>query len=123
DRLKVLWNRLYPLRLAQPNTIETYKGLVDLLPAFTHLLLEHRPKLLRGKSLKEVFPIASRQPARLRHLYHKWKGSAEQMRRHAPSLVFAVIGQARADGALTPLEEAKVLERMLRYWAVRRTIF
>jgi hypothetical protein len=44
------------------------------------------------------------------------------MRRAEPSLVFAVVGQARADGTITPDEESRLLSNMLTYWALRGTL-
>jgi hypothetical protein len=37
-------------------------------------------------------------------------------------VVFAVIGQARAQGELSPEAEGRVLAGMLRYWALRSTL-
>jgi len=44
------------------------------------------------------------------------------MRDAPPSLVFAVIGQAKMDGAITPEEESRVLTELLRYWALKITL-
>jgi hypothetical protein len=44
------------------------------------------------------------------------------MYRAPPTLVFAVIGQARADGQLTPEEESTVLGKLLTHWALRTTL-
>jgi hypothetical protein len=44
------------------------------------------------------------------------------MSRAAPTLVFAVIGQARAEGLISPETESQFLSRMLNYWAVRDTL-
>jgi hypothetical protein len=122
-RLRKLWNRLYPLRLAGADQVETYRRLEALLPAFTGLVVYHRPPKLKGKALKEVFPLASRQPARLRQLHRQWGGIPERMMKEKPSLVFAVIGQARADGLMSPEQENVILGKMLRAWALRRSIY
>ena len=44
------------------------------------------------------------------------------MRRAPPTLVFAAIGQARAEGKLAPEEEASLLTELLTYWAMRHTL-
>ena len=36
-----------------------------------------------------------------------------------PTLAFAVIGQARADGAISPQQESQTLGELLTLWAVR----
>jgi hypothetical protein len=40
------------------------------------------------------------------------------MYRAPPTLVFAVIGQARADGHMTPEEESHLLGKLLTHWAL-----
>jgi hypothetical protein len=41
------------------------------------------------------------------------------MRRAPPSLAFAAIGQARADGEITPEAESRTLSELLRFWALK----
>ena len=122
-RLKQLWDRLYPLEIAGVKKSETYQNLEALIPAFVRLLIHHRPLSLKGKKIKDVFPISDRQPARLRSLFRTWRNSPDAMKKARPSLVFATIGQARADGMMTPEQENKILSKMLRAWALRRNIY
>ena len=96
--------------------------LQDTLPAFVTLLIEHRPAALRGKTLRQVLRVTERQPARLTSLYHLWCRLPELMYRAAPSLVFAVIGQARSDGRLNPEDEAVLLGKLLTHWALASTL-
>jgi tellurite resistance protein len=44
------------------------------------------------------------------------------MRDNPPTLVFAAVGQARADGVITPEEESRALAYLLNYWALRSTL-
>ena len=46
----------------------------------------------------------------------------EQMYRAPPSLVFAVLGQARADGSMSPEDESDLLAKLLTFWAMRSTL-
>ena len=39
-----------------------------------------------------------------------------------PSLVFAVIGQAKANGTLSPEDESDLLAKLLTHWAMRSTL-
>lgn len=121
-RLRKLWDSLYPVELAGSGKMETFKRLEALIPAFVGLVTHHRPAALRGKTLKEVFPLEDRQPGQLRALYQKWNQREEVMKKARPSLVFAVIGQARADQKMTPAQENQLLGNMLRYWALKRNI-
>lgn len=121
-RLRKLWDSLYPVELAGSSKMKTFKRLEALIPAFVGLVTHHRPGVLRGKTLKEVFPLEDRQPGRLRSLYQKWNQRVEAMKKARPSLVFAAIGQARADQKMTPAQENQLLGNMLRYWALKRNI-
>ena len=122
-RLKKLWDRLYPLRLAGKEKREVYKRLEALIPIFVKLVIHHRPSSLKGNTLKEVFPLNDRQPKQLRTLFQYWKRSSKSLEKTRPSLVFAAIGQARADGLTTPKQEYRLLNKMLRTWALKRHIF
>ena len=44
------------------------------------------------------------------------------MLRTSPAVAFAVLGQARAEGKLSPEDESRTLEHLLFYWAVRSTL-
>jgi len=49
------------------------------------------------------------------------QGAAADVSR-APSLVFAVLGQAKADGGLSPEDEGNLLAKLLTFWAMRSTL-
>jgi hypothetical protein len=121
-RLERMWEAFYPLAgLDAPR-----RRIVDILQntmfSFIALLTNHRPRALRGKTLPEVLGVAQRQPTRLMQLYQVWGGSPEEMRDASPSLVFAVIGQARFDNTITPEAESRLLTSLLTYWALRGTL-
>jgi hypothetical protein len=122
DALSKLWESLYPLQEASPEARTIFTLLEATLPEFVALLINFRPQALRGKSLKEVMPLAERQPARLAAYYQMWKGSPERMRETPPSLAFAVIGQAKADGKISPEAESRLLTDLLSYWALRSAL-
>jgi hypothetical protein len=44
------------------------------------------------------------------------------MYRAPPSLVLAVLGQARAVGQLSPEDESALVAKLLTYWAMRSTL-
>jgi len=92
------------------------------MPAFIALLVNHRPQALRGRSLGEAMDTGQRQPARLSALYQSWHSNPSEMYRTPPSLVFAVMGQARSDGKISPEDESLLLCRLLAFWALRATV-
>ncbi len=121
-RLEQLWDRLYPLSLVGDSKRTTYKKLEALLPKFCKLVLQHRSEPLQELPLQEIFPYATRQPERLRNLFQSWKSNPLWLKRYRPALVFAAIGQARADNMLTPEKENEILSKVLVSWALRRFI-
>src|SRR5262249_56144985 len=44
------------------------------------------------------------------------------MRAASPTLAFAVLGQARASGLVTPEKENRLLGNLITYWALRSTL-
>jgi hypothetical protein len=121
-RLADLWEQLYPLDSLDPERRELLALLQDSMPGLVTLIVNHRPKALRGRSLAEVLGVSSRQPVRLAALFTAWNRAPEQMYRASPSLVFAVLGQASADGQLTPEDESALLAKLLTHWALRSTL-
>jgi hypothetical protein len=120
--LAATWEALYPKRNLKPRTQWLLAALERSIPAFVSVLVAHRPKSLRGSSLQEVLASADRQPARLRALYDAWGDSRLKMQAAPPSLVFAVIGQAKADGRISPEWESRVLADLLTDWAMRSSL-
>jgi hypothetical protein len=122
QRLAALWEAFYPRHGLDPHTAQLLERLQNTMPGFVALLTNHRPAALRGKTLAQVLDVVARQPARLTGLYHQWCRTPGQMYRAPPSLVFAVIGQARADGRISPEDEATLLARLLTQWALASTL-
>lgn len=121
-RIARLWDEFYPSAGLEPDQLQLLAQLQASMPALVGLLVNHRPAALRGYSLVEVMQVRARQPVRLVRLFRAWNAAPAQMYQAAPSLVFAVIGQARADGALSPEDESTLLGRLLTHWALRSTL-
>ncbi len=122
ERLATLWESYYPLEGLHPERKTLLTKLQASMPGFVSLLVHHRPKALRGRSLIEALDVLKRQPARLASLFQIWRKAPAAMYRAAPSLVFAVIGQARADGMISPEYESTLLAKLLTHWALRTTL-
>ena len=114
------WNDLYPTTGLSAEKRALIGRLEAVLPAFARLVLDHRPPALRGQRVADIFPAARRQPARLRALFGAWQRQPGQREHSPPSLVFAVVGQARADGRISTSDEGRLLAHMLARWALRR---
>ena len=117
-----LWEQLYPRTGLDPQRLATIAELEKTMRAFVALLVHHRPRALRGKSLCEVFPVRDRTPDRLLGYYRLWRRAPEAMRRARPSLAMAVMAQARLAGDLSPEQESRMLHYLLTYWALQRTL-
>ena len=92
------------------------------IPAFVGLVVHHRPRALRGASLAEALRVQDRSPERLRALWAAWRRTPSLAPRFAPSLALAVLGQARADGALPSERESGDTARLLTAWASRAAL-
>eukprot|EP01034_Spumella_vulgaris_P003617 gene3617-4648_t len=121
-RVAALWDSFYPLTGLAPEQRRLLLQLEDSLPALAGLLARHRPALLRGRTLPDVLAVRARQPRRLASLFLQWSVAPQRMYDAAPSLAFAVLGQARADGRLSPEHESVLLGRLLTHWALRSTL-
>jgi hypothetical protein len=122
DALARLWAALYPPDGLSPPRRLLLEALEATLPSFVAMLLGHRPARLRGRSLYEALADESRRPDRLAASYRAWGVSPDGLRAAPPTLAFAVIGQARADGRITPEEESHLLADLLTYWALRSAL-
>lgn len=122
EKLARLWESFYPLAGLDKEKANLFTMLQNTIPGLVALLTQHRPEALKGKSLREAMTGPERQPAHLAALHQAWQRSPGLMRAAPPTLAFAVIGQARADGKITPEAESRMLDALLRYWALRDTL-
>jgi hypothetical protein len=122
NRLSKLWESFYPATdLSQPKR-ELFALMEQTLPEFVVLLVDHRPRSLRGRSLREALASDERRPENLIAQYQAWLATPQSIRYALPTLAFAAIGQARADGQIAPELEAKAIGNLLTDWAVRSTL-
>ncbi len=121
DTLAKLWESFYPKNGLDKEKQRLLAMLETTMPRFVALLANHRPKTLRGKSMIESMLVEERHPDRLRAYFRVWRASPAQIYDASPTLVFAVIGQAKADGRISPEEESRVVGNLLRVWAVGKT--
>jgi len=120
-RVSRAWSSYYPLDGLQERQRAVLERLRETLPAFVALLLRHQPSRLAGDTVAAVLPLGARTPARLRALLPEWE-TRGGWRDAPPTLAFAVIGQARADGRMTPEREGRLVADLLQHWALRTTI-
>jgi hypothetical protein len=117
-----LWESYYPTAGLDDEHRGLLARLQESLPEFVAILINHRPKALRGHSLREALNVEQRTPGRLAALFGVWNRAPPQMYRAPPSLVFAVLGQAKADGSMSPEDESDLLAKLLTFWAMRSTL-
>ena len=122
DVLENIWLSYYPATDMEKTKRETIGLLERTMPALATLIAHHRPKSLNGASLKEVLQTDQRQPVQLSALFQSWRASPGRIYEASPTMVFAVIGQARAEKLISPEAEGQIFSRMLKYWALRDTL-
>jgi hypothetical protein len=122
QRVARLWESYYPVAGLDDERRRLLARLQESLPEFVGILINHHPKALRGRSLREALNVEQRTPGRLAALFGAWSKAPRQMYRALPSLVFAVLGQAKADGGLSPEDESDLLAKLLTFWAMHSTL-
>lgn len=123
DRLEQTWEAMYPVDQqpeAQKRLIQTLQA---VLPDFVQTVIRHRPPSLGGKMLRDVFPLNERHPNQLRRTFEAWKRDPSARFKVRPGMLFAVVGQARADNRISPATENTFLTEMLYQWAVMQQQF
>ncbi|MEV0029831.1 hypothetical protein [Nocardia sp. NPDC050793] len=120
--MRSTWKQMYPIDVlpsARRTRIENTEAAIGRL---VDLLVHHRAPALKGRELGSIWPLKERRPENLGRLHQEWGDDVAVMARQSPSLVFAVIGQAKATGAISPEAENALLTRLLTIWAVRSSL-
>jgi len=121
-KLSALWASLYPLTdEVTPAQRSLITAMERTMPEFVSRLLNHRPAALRGDPLGKALQDADRTPARLRADFRQYGRSFTRLRATRPSRAMALLGQARADGTLSPEQESRRLSDLLTFWALQHT--
>ncbi len=122
QQLAQVWTSFYPIGRLPADQVRVIRALLATMPGFVRLVLRLRTPALRGRTLGQVLRTADRSPDQLVRLYRAWTADASAIRRTRPALAFAVVGQARARGLLTPEGEDRLLGRLISYWALESTL-
>ncbi|MBI5517670.1 MAG: hypothetical protein HY909_28120 [Deltaproteobacteria bacterium] len=117
-----MWEGLMPLRGLDPEVERPLRALEETLPAVATLLAEHRPAALRGLTLRQAARVDDRQPSSLRRVLRSWERAPGEAWRTSPTIALAALGQARTDGAMRAETESRLLEWMLRRWALETSL-
>ncbi|NGO15370.1 hypothetical protein G5C60_49285 [Streptomyces sp. HC44] len=117
-----LWSALYPPTRLPEELRRLIGALESTMPRFVDVLLNHRPPALGGSRLGDVMPLASRRPEQLAARHAHWVRRPDLLRSAPPTLVFAVLGQARAAALISPEEESRLLGDVITHWALSSTL-
>lgn len=120
DRLWQMWNTFYPKEGLKPSTLTVLNEIEQEADLFITAVLNLSTAEMKGKRLYELFPLNERTPQQLKHIYQTWKLKQSVLLQLPPTLVFAVIGQAKADLAIDAAIESRVLTSQLKFWAFKR---
>lgn len=121
QRMEALWERMYPRTEASKETQRLLEELELTIPDFVNMVINHRSVTLKRSRLIDLFPFKERQPAQLQYLYNIWRFSPGEISKAPPALLFAVIGQARADATISAQKESVVLSQWLTNWAFKNS--
>jgi hypothetical protein len=122
ERLAATWRSMYPIAGLRPELAAIVSDLRATMPDLVSVLVEHRPARLHGWALGAALRNPELQREALLERFAAWEGDPGEMFRAPPTMAFAVLGQARASGRLTPERESRLLRRLIRSWAVRSSL-
>lgn len=117
QRLERLWNSFYPTEKLPEHKRQDLRELMEEMPEFIRLMINLRLKALNNQRLVEIFPVAERQPHLLREYYREIKKNRSILKHIPPTLLFAVVGQAKADFKLCAKSESRLIQNQLTNWA------
>jgi hypothetical protein len=120
DRLAQLWRALYPLHRSDSRGSGILGALQSSLRELVDVVLDDRPRLLAGATVREALTDRLRRPAALLALHDRWNRDPRRLRDTPPTLAVAVLGQAGAVDRVSPEDEGRTLFALLRRWALRR---
>lgn len=120
DRLWNMWEDFYPLQGLKKEIVSDLQEIKKHTAAFVEIVLKHSTKEMKGKRLIDLFPVQNRQPFQLKKYYQSWKQKKINLNDMPPTLVFAIMGQAKADILVDAGTESAVLTRQLKRWAFFR---
>lgn len=120
EQVAAVWDSFYPLRDARSRQLLALAQ--SLLPEFVRLVLDTPVPSQGGVRVGSLFPRADRTPSRLRALRPLVRKDTSALATLTPTVAFAVVGQAKFDGAINAWTEATTISRLLRFWALRATV-
>lgn len=120
--LAALWDSFYPLTPLDPGRTAIVEALERTMPEFVRVLAGHRVAALGGLPLAQAFNLAERRPERLRRIWRTSGSGVNTLQSLAPTLAFAVLGQAKQDRRLSPERESRLLAELLTRWGLRRAM-
>lgn len=116
------WRQLYPPPAARAPYAATVQQLCDSVPDLVQVLVRHRCDRLGGRTLGAVLRNPRVAPQALLRRFSTWAAYPGSMTTDPPTVAFAVLGQARASGHLTPERESLLLRELITHWAVASTL-
>jgi hypothetical protein len=120
--LRRTWRAMYPVADLPAQRRAELGRLEADIPRFVQALVDHRPATLHGARIRDLWPTSARRPERLLARFRAWGDDLGVLARQRPALVFAVLGQAKTTGLLSPESESRLLSDLLTAWAVRSSL-
>lgn len=120
DRLWYLWRSFYPVNKLPRTKQDLLRQSENESDRLIDLIVFHKPPRLNGLRLIDLFDIPQRQPDHFREVFQSFRDNSGLLNNMTPILVFAVLGQAKADQRITSKEENLLLKQQLNRWAMKR---
>jgi len=111
-----LWETFYRKSKTSPAVQRTLREIDKAIPEFIRSINTF-PVPGRQITLVDLFPIRQRTPAVLQQHFRDWRRRPMLAYEASPTLLFAVIGQAKTDMLINAKQEARILSEHLNRWA------
>jgi hypothetical protein len=120
NRLWDMWKQFYPTTGLDAATLNILGAIEKGIDPFVEMLINHSSKEMNGKKLWQLFPLKERTPEKLLNVYRLWRAKKVSLAEMPPTMMLAMLGQAKYDLAIDSSQESKVLATQLRRWAFNR---
>ena len=119
QQLSDIWEAYYPLSGLEYGKKALFRELVSGMTQFVRLLANHKLIRLKGATLRTVLYSESYRPGRLMGSFENWQRSPVDMYKVPPAMAFAVLGQAKWQGRISARQEAELICKLFKNWALR----
>ncbi len=117
NELMLTWEKTYPLSLTSNENRALIKQIETKIPDMIEHLVSIKHTRLGNKTLMDL-KNNENAPENLRAMFRDFKSDKINLFNISPVTFFAVIGQAKYDKTISPLQEGEIINNALKKWSL-----